>query len=137
MSTTINSGMYACPLHARLHDSGFTLHNDNQTFYNKRFEITFESAFRVILGQLCAINSPLCFNWCTYIFVPDGRICCWFIESGVVLFFALHSNTIRFLCAPWQHSVAFMASICLHPRSLRACAEPKRASARCGEASLL
>ena len=48
-------------------------------------------------------------------------------------FFRFHSNTKNFECAPWQSSaVAFTASTCLHPRSFRACAGPKRAPARRG-----
>ena len=37
---------------------------------------------------------------------------------------------------PWQYCVTFMASICLHPRYLPACAEPRRASARRGDSPL-
>ena len=47
--------------------------------------------------------------------VPDGKICYWFIESDPSVFFVLIQNTIYFN-APFGSTVAFTASICLHPR---------------------
>lgn len=53
-----------------------------------------------------------------HITVPDGRSCCWFIESTV--FFLFFTQT-RFIPGVTLNStVAFTASIYLHPRSLRA-----------------
>ena len=37
---------------------------------------------------------------------------------------------------PWQYCLSHLRPTCLHPRSLRACAELKRASARRGKAPL-
>ena len=69
--------------------------------------------------------------------VPDGQICCWFIESDPSVFFL--PIQARFLSdgTPWQSCIAFTDTICLHPRWLRACAEPRRASARRSEVALV
>ena len=52
----------------------------------------------------------------------------------VFSFFSFKRDYFR--CTSWQYCVAFTASICLHPR-LRACAEPRRASARRVQSSLM
>ena len=53
----------------------------------------------------------------------------------VFLFLLIETRSI-FDGTPWQYCVVFTASICLHPRQLRACAEPRRASARRVQAPL-
>ena len=75
--------------------------------------------------------------------VPDGTNCCWFIESDCIYgFLSLHSQT-RFIFNVCTYPLAvlfvFTASICLilHPRQLKACAEPRRASNHRGEASFV
>ena len=69
--------------------------------------------------------------------VPDGQICCWFIESHHSVFFLFIQTRFILDGTPWQsYCVAFSASICLHPRKWRACAEPRQASARSGVAPL-
>ena len=51
--------------------------------------------------------------------------------------FVLFTQTGFIFNVPLGSTVAFTASIFLQPRSLRACAEPRRASARRGEAPLV
>ena len=47
--------------------------------------------------------------------VPDGQICCWFIESDPSVFF-LFIQTRFIFYVPLGSTVAFTASICLHPQ---------------------
>ena len=47
--------------------------------------------------------------------LPDGQICCWFIESDPSLFF-LFIQTRFLFNTPLGSTVAFAASICLHSR---------------------
>ena len=59
--------------------------------------------------------------------VREGKICCWCIESDASVSFLLIQTNLVFI-VPLGSTVAFTASICSHPRYLRACAEPRRAS---------
>jgi len=47
--------------------------------------------------------------------VPDGQICCWLIESDPSVFFLFIQTRLLFN-VPLGSTVAFAASICLHPR---------------------
>ena len=62
---------------------------------------------------------------------------CWFIEFDSMDQGFLLLTKACFFNALLDSTVASTASICLHPRKLRACAEPRRASARRGEAPLV
>ena len=65
--------------------------------------------------------------------LPDGQIWCWFIESDPSVFL-LFIQTRFIVDVPLGSTcVAFAVSICLRPRKLQACAEPRRASSRRGE----
>ena len=67
--------------------------------------------------------------------VPNWKSCCWFIKSCV---FLLITQTRFMIDIPLGSTVAFTTSTCLiHPRPLRACAEPRPAPARRGEAPLV
>lgn len=66
----------------------------------------------------------------------DGDICCWFIgyDSSVSIPFA---RTRFIFHVSLGNTVSFTALICLHPRSLRVCADSRRALARHGKAPLV
>ena len=68
--------------------------------------------------------------------VPDGQICCWFIESDASVFFLFIQERFSFDGTPRPYCVAFTASM-LGNYGIRACAEPRRASARRGEPPLV
>ena len=60
--------------------------------------------------------------------MPNGKNCCLFFESDFIQYFlSLHSNTIHiFLFTPWQYCWFYGLELpILHPRYLRACAEPR------------
>ena len=69
--------------------------------------------------------------------VPDGKFVAGSLNLIPVFTFSSFKRDI-FYGTPWQsYCFAFKASICLHPRQLWACAEPRRASARRGEDPLV
>ena len=75
--------------------------------------------------------------------VPDDEMCCCGILYVIPFFFFRRD---LFGCLPWQccgmygldlpiNSILIIRA--MHPRTLRVCAEPRRAAARRGEASLV
>ena len=51
--------------------------------------------------------------------VPDGQICCWFIEPHPSVFFLFIQTRSIFGGTPWQYCVVFTALVYLHRRQLR------------------
>ena len=90
----------------------------------------------LLLGQLlilCVIHFFLFYTFsCRMANFNTGSL-----NPVLSVFLLFNQNTIHLGCTPWQHSVVFTASICLHSWSLRACAEPRRASARRDNAPLV
>ena len=70
--------------------------------------------------------------------VLDGKVCCCGLLHLILVFVSVHSNTLYFKCTPWQYSRFYILQPpftfntylvpIIHPRHLRACAEPRRAS---------